>query len=551
MSDGTAGRRVLVIGGTGVFGSRLVEGLLASTAFDLVLGGRNQARLQAFAAGRDRVSTLVLDARTVTADALHQAGVFAVVDAAGPWQGGQRRLAEAAIGAGAHCIDLADARDFVAEFSILDAAAHAAGVVALTGASSTPALSNAALDALTLGWRRVDSVEIAISPGNRAPRGLSVVRAILSYAGRPVRVFVDGAWAWRPGWGMTVRRTFPGVGRRWLGLAETPDLDIVPGRFGVRRSVVFRAGLELPVLHLGLWAMSLVVRAGAVRSLEPLARLVRLAAGLFERMGTDQGGMTVEATGVDAAGAPVQGRWSLVAAAGDGPYVPTLPAIAVLRALADGRLAPGARACVGVLPLAAIEAEFAGRRISSGMAWDAAGPSLYQRVLGAHFDAMPEAVRRLHGPGWGAVVRGSAQVDGAEGWLARVVAAAFRFPLAGEAVPVCVAIEPDGDRERWIRTFRDRRFHSVLSAGNRAGRLVERFGPFRFELDLQAGPSGVTGMPVAAWWLCTIRMPRCMAPLSVASESVDAEGRFCFDVEMRLPMGLGRLVRYRGWLSDP
>ena len=30
------------------------------------------------------------------------------------------------------------------------------------------------------------------------------MRSILSYAGRPVRVFTDGHWGSQPGWGMTV-----------------------------------------------------------------------------------------------------------------------------------------------------------------------------------------------------------------------------------------------------------------------------------------------------------------------------------------------------------
>src|ERR1700686_2412057 len=99
--------------------------------------------------------------------------------AAGPFQGAGYRLARAAIAAGLHYVDLADARDFVAGFGALDAAARAAGVVALSGASSTPALSHAVLDRLTKGWRSIDTVDIAISPGNRsAPRGLSVIRAI-------------------------------------------------------------------------------------------------------------------------------------------------------------------------------------------------------------------------------------------------------------------------------------------------------------------------------------------------------------------------------------
>jgi hypothetical protein len=104
---------VLVVGGAGVFGWRLVQGLLAHTAFEIIIGGRNAARL---------------------------------------------RRRDTSRGGGA------DRCQF-----------------------DTPALSNAVLDRLTTGWRLVGSVAIAISPGNRAPRGLSMVRSILSYAGRPVR----------------------------------------------------------------------------------------------------------------------------------------------------------------------------------------------------------------------------------------------------------------------------------------------------------------------------------------------------------------------------
>lgn len=579
LADGSAPvppRRVLVVGGTGAFGERLVRGILETTELDVVAAGRTEAHLAALVArcnrttpgpdGRARATALVLDARRATPDALRATGAFAVADAAGPYQGqaSEYRLARAAIAAGMHYVDLADARGFVAGFgAALDAQARAAGVVALTGASSTPALSNAALDRLTAGWGRVDRVDVAISPGNRAPRGLSVVRSILSYAGRPVRVFADGRWRERPGWGMTVRRAMPGLGRRWLALVETPDLDIVPARFAVRRSAVFRAGLELPALHLGLLAASLPVRAGLVRSLAPLARPFRALAALLEPLGTDRGGMLVEAEGLDGEGRPIRGRWSLVAEGGDGPYVPTLPALATLRALAEGRLAcrPGASACVGVLPLEAIEAEFRPRRIGSGIEWERPPPSLYERVLGEAFRGLPEPLRALHRPGWGLRARGVARVDGAEGVVAHLVAAAFRLPRSAERVPVSVEITPGPGgvgRERWTRDFGGARFASTLSVSAAPGRVVERFGPFSFELDLRVGPEGVLGMPVCAWRLGPVPLPPALAPVSIAAESVDDQGRFHFDVELRLPLGrrnrqgdfrLGRLVRYRGWLA--
>lgn len=125
-----------------------------------------------------------LDARNANAEELRALGAFALVDAAGPFQDADHRLAEAAVAAGLNYLDLADGWGLVAGIARLDAAARRAGVVALSGASSTPALSHAALESSVRGWRCVEVVEVAICPGNRAtPDGASVVGAILSYVG--------------------------------------------------------------------------------------------------------------------------------------------------------------------------------------------------------------------------------------------------------------------------------------------------------------------------------------------------------------------------------
>lgn len=556
MHSDPARRTILVVGGAGSFGSRLVHGLLAETAFDIVAIGRGKSAVEAFAAAcnlglpQPRVQSWAIDAAALTAPALRARGAFAVVDAAGPFQGGAYRLAAAAIDARLHYVDLADARDFVSGFSSLDPAAKAAGVTLLTGASSTPALSNAALDAITAGWRRIDAIDVAISPGNRAPRGLSVVRAILSYAGRPVRVFTGGGWQQRPGWGLTVRQRAPDGSHRLLSLCETPDLDILPERFRPTRSALFRAGLELPLLHLGLWLASLPVRWRLLRSLAPLAAPARWLADRTRSFGTDAGFMWVEASGLDAAGDPVRGRWTLTAEGGDGPFVPTAPALAVLRALADGSLsASGAGACVGQVSLEQIEEQLRRRKIRTSMSLEHPQP-LYRRVLGeARFSALPPAIAALHRP-WPALhTEGRTEIDGAEGPLAWLAARLFGFPAAGTGLPTEVTIEPAGDGERWTRQFGNARFHSMLTASKRDGHLVERFGPFSFELELQTDAAGVSGMPIRRWRLGPLPLPLFLAPLSLAAERVDADGRFSFDVEMRLPLRLGRIVRYRGWLA--
>src|SRR5947199_189098 len=84
-----AARLGIAVGGTGGFGRKLVEALAATTELDIVIASRNRARGAALAAtlAPGRAEAIALDAREVTPAALRVIGAFAVVDAAGPFQG--------------------------------------------------------------------------------------------------------------------------------------------------------------------------------------------------------------------------------------------------------------------------------------------------------------------------------------------------------------------------------------------------------------------------------------------------------------------------------
>jgi saccharopine dehydrogenase-like NADP-dependent oxidoreductase len=547
-------KRVLVIGGTGSFGRRLVSGLIATSDCEVVIAARDLSRAQALAdemnvgTSASRATAMCIDVRTTTADELNASGAFLVVDAAGPFQTGSYRLARAAIAAKMHYVDLADARDFVAGFTQLDDEAKVAGITALTGASSTPALSNAVLDRVTNGWREVETIEIAISPGNRAPRGLAVVQSILSYVGRPVKVFLDGNWTARPGWGMTTRKQIRHLGRRWLSLCETPDLDIVVARFAPRRSAIFRAGLELSFLHLGLVAGSLLVRIGLLRSLLPLARFCRAVAAPVERFGTDRGGMVVEASGIDAAGQASRVTWTLVAEAGDGPVIPTLPALAAIRALAaDGWLRAGAGACAGVLDLEMIAAEFAPYRIMTLIDTPTLVEApLFARALGERFASLPAPIRQVHSPQTRITICGEATVDGSARALPKLVRRLLGFPRPGKHVALRVEIEAQGGIERWTRDFAGQKLTSTLMPSRVPARIRERFGLIACEFCLAADADGLS-MEMVGANMGPLPLPGFLAPTTRAREWVDEEGKFRFDVEIGVGF-IGHIVSYNGWL---
>lgn len=531
-----------------MFGSRLAEGLLRS-GFGVVVAGRDTGRTETVAQHlrvafpATEVTTARIDTATVTPGGLTATGATIVADAAGPFQGAEPTVARAAITAGMCYVDLADGRDFVAAFPALDAAAKAAGVVALTGCSSTPALSHAVLDHLTKGWREVVSVEAAISPGAKAPRGLSVMQAILSWLGRPVKVFVDGCWKEKRGWSGLYRRDFGRAGRRWVSLCETPDLDLLPARLRPRDRALFLAGLEPWPAHLGAWLLARMVAAFRFDPTPLAAVLVRLS-GWASFIGSDRGAMRVEAVGVDGEGRAVRAVWLLVAEPGEGPVTPSLPALAAIKAIAAGRVPAGAGPCVGFLSLDDVVAEMQPHGLATEIVVERG--SLFARAIGPAFEALPDAIRVLHETPGRSVWRGRAITEGASGPLAALVARIVGFPAAQADCEAEVRIDADGQRSIWKRRIGGQTFWSVLSHPGEGGRIEERFGLLSFRLCLTPKRDRLV-YTVEGWRLGPIPLPRKLAPRTRTHERLDAEGRFVFDVEISAPL-IGRLVRYCGWL---
>lgn len=542
-------KRVLVLGGYGAFGARICERLAADGRFEVVAAGRSLARAQAFCAGRPGLTPAAVDRGGDLGEAFARLAPWLVIDAAGPFQGAGYAVPRACLQARAHYLDIADGRAFVEGFSALDAEARAVGVTLISGASSTPALSSAAAFALAEGLDRVGRVESAISAANRAAVGRSVVEAILSYVGRPVALQQGGCAIPARGWRKLKRETFTAAGAaplrgRWVALCDTPDLALLSDRLPGRPLVVFRAGVELAIQNLALWALSWPVQWGWTRSLRPLAGLFQRLRTLTAGIGGACSAMSVTVTGL-AAGQVVERRWTLVADNGRGPETPCLAAPLLAARLAEGALTPGARAAVGVLPLAAFQPDFGALDLKTETRQVRAAPPLYAQVLGEAFHRLPPKVREMHEIAGAGLAEGRARVTRGAHPLARLVGWIMGFPPAAEDVAVTVRFDEQDGRETWTRRFGEAGFSSRLS--RRAdGRLQERFGPLSFTFALTADETGLT-MPIVGWRLGPLPLPRALAPQGVARE-FEADGRFHFDVPIGLPF-VGPVVRYRGWLE--
>lgn len=531
---------MLVLGGTGVFGGKLCRLLANDPLIALTAGARDGAKVEAIAAELG-IAGLVLDWQRDLDRVLALHPFDVLVHVAGPFQGQDYAVAETCIRHGVHYLDLADDRAFVCGIDRLDAAAKAAGLLVCSGASTAPALTGAVLEQALQDGRSVDRVSFGIVPGNDAPRGRALMEAILSGAGKPI--------ADQPGrrvWGDLRRLAVPGLGRRWVAACDLPEPTLFRQRFGVADTYA-GAGLELTVLHVGLWLLALPVRLGLVKTLQPAAAPLAWIADRFRAFGSDKGGLRIDFHGADGARS-----WSLIAEGGDGPFVPAMPAAALVRKLARGAAHQrGAMPCLGLLSLAEIEREWwqAHLRIATGWGDDGASfqPSLYRRVLGASYEEMSEAGQRLH-DGTELHWEGRCSVEGPTNLVGRLLAALFMLPPAVADAPIEVDFVVRGGRETWTRRVGGRAMRSQQYVGLRRpnGWIVERFGPLAFDLQMPV-KDGRLELVMAGMRFAGIPLPRFCWPLIKAVES-EEEGRFRFDVEIGLPW-IGRLVRYRGFLT--
>ena len=363
MSGLENGYPVLVLGGYGTFGGRISRLLARNPDLHIHVVGRSLPKAEGLA-NRIRTETpaahvnpLAMDIRTDLAGCLRRAGAGLVVHAAGPFQGQDYAVAQCCIDHGVHYLDIADSRDFVCGFDRLDGKARAKRVTAISGASSVPGLTSAVVENLRLAFGAVSEIHMALVPDTGATMGRAMVDAILSYAGTPIPRWRDGGWTEVFGWqDLAKHRTGgvggPSIGPCWTAACDVPDSVLLPQTVPELQTVTFRAGHQSRVVHFGLWALSWLVRAGIVPSLQRYAPLLRRAVALAAPFASGRGGMSVELRGVAPDGRPLIRRWAIVAGSGDGPWIPCLPAAILANAIVRGDLTRrGAMPCRGLFGL--------------------------------------------------------------------------------------------------------------------------------------------------------------------------------------------------------
>ena len=344
---------IMILGGYGAFGHRIAW-QLAAKGHNLFIVGRNQVKANALADSlnmtysRSNSQALCFDINQGLEKALEQHQPSVLIHTCGPFQGQDFEVFKACLKHRIHYIDLSDGREFIQRIRQHNQAAKDAGITAITGASTVPALSSAVLSQFQDdGMSTFDEVRYGISPGQKTDRGLATAQAVLSYVGRPI--ICNGKK--RHGWQDTYLQKYPEIRNRLMGNCEVPDLDLLPEFYPVEQ-LHFSAGMESKLLHLGIWLCSWLVRFGVPLKLAKNAGFWMKMSRLFDRLGSDDGGMHVIAKGKNKQGESIERRWFIVAKGGDGPYIPTIPAVLLADKLAHNHnYTKGVLPCVGLISL--------------------------------------------------------------------------------------------------------------------------------------------------------------------------------------------------------
>ncbi len=315
-------RRIVVIGGTGLFGSAAVELLRAEGLVPLVAArGRGLAR-----PGGAASADLRLDAEDPAALRAVLLPGDIVVDAAGPFQERSAALVETAADVGYDVIDLSDSLGHFLKIDALRTRIEAKGIRVLTSCSSVTTLLAALVRAS--GVKSPVRVSAYLSPASRITASAGTGGALRHSLGRPIRILRGGELVAARGWRQS--RPFqmpPPIGRARGYLMESVVAVTLPRIFPTIRDADFWVDSRVPGLN---FILSLLARAPALAS--RVTRTQRLSMFVARTLGSVAGGMLVEIEG--GSGAITKAR---VFAPRRSYLAAVAPAVLSVRAIVAGR----------------------------------------------------------------------------------------------------------------------------------------------------------------------------------------------------------------------
>jgi hypothetical protein len=543
--------KIIILGGYGVFGGRLIELLSDCPDLEIWVAGRTASKGAAYCAaytGQSKLHPLCVD-RVDIAPHLSAIKPALIVDASGPFQDyGDTPyiVAQAAIDAGVNYLDLSDGAEFSIGIDRLNAGAKTANTFVLSAISTFPVLTGAAFREIQKRIT-VETLVGGIAPSPFAGIGLNVMRAALGYAGEDIKITRNGISTTAKALCESTRITIAPAGKIPLrnihfSLVETPDLQILPNLHPNLRDIWIGAGTVPELLHK---CLNLSAKLRAKRLVPNLMRFAKPFYWVLNRakFGEDRGGLFLRATGE---GKTIE--FHLLAEGRDGPMIPSMAAEAIIRKMQNGvKIPTGARIAQTEITLDDYANLVQNRDVFFNFREHKSG-SIFPSLLEDSYAQLPPQVCEFHAQETSFEWAGRAQVTRGTGILSRAIATVFRFPNAGADIPVSVQVDVTQQGEKWTRNFAGRKFISHLSRG--VGRddylMLERFGPVTVALAMEVRDDRLYFIP-RHWRIFGIPLPKFLLPAGDSFETQE-KGRFHFDVKLALPI-VGLIAAYRGWLA--
>lgn len=357
-------KTIIVLGGYGNFGHRIVKALSTDANLHVLVAGRDLSKSTTLCnevGGNTQPIKLDSSSDNFTSE-LTNLDADILIHTAGPFQEQGYQVAESAARAGLHYIDLADGRRFVCDFpSHLNEIFKQHSVLGISGASTVPALSSAIVDELKPRFSKLITINTCIAPGHLAPRGKATLEAVLSYCGKPIEVWEHGSWHTKYGWSDLTPINFARMSTRLGALCDIPDLELFPHIYPGVENVMFNAALEISLTQRVLAMLSYLKQHGYLKmDLTKLAGFMEQSASLLNPFGSGLGGMRMTLTGLNQDGLAIQHECHITAPNSHGPEIPSMPATLLARKLALGSLqiTSGAYTAAGLLTLHDFKHEF-------------------------------------------------------------------------------------------------------------------------------------------------------------------------------------------------
>lgn len=538
--------KVLIIGGYGTFGYSIAERLSDESGLELILAGRNFEKAKAACeslSGDALYTPLKLDRTALSLDFKPDL----IVDASGPFQAYDGApVVEYCLSNTIHYADIADDGEFVSAVS----ARKNEDITLISGLSTCPVLSAIGLREIEKHIGPAETVTIGIAPSPKADLGRNVVAAVANYAGKDrVPLRREGRTIRTAGLTEIRRETIAAPGTLPLpslpfAVADAPDALTLPQSFPALTDIWTGAGTRPVWLHMTLVNLSRLIARSRKMSLAKYADLFHWARSLF-KFGSHRGGMFVRASNKNG-----EASWHLIAERDDGPLIPALPVVALIRKRLRGdTIKPGAYSGDQIIGLADLAPEFENLAIKYGLHFDGAATSVYEKVMGEAYERVHPAISELHRTGEGRVFKGQCDVTRGRNPLSHIVAAVVGFPKNGKAVPVSVTVTPDSTGETWVRNFNGKKFQSHHSLGTArwSRHITERFGPIAIYMAILE-EDGNLRIHTRSWSFFGLPLPKILRPGGDVFETQDNQGRFVFHVDLIAPI-FGRLCKYEGWLA--